>query len=66
MSSATQAGPRRDVVGGVLAAAASLQFGAIVVLGKRVLERGMTVESMLAHRFGVAAVVLAVSLVALG
>lgn len=65
MATATQAGARRDVVGGVLAAAASLQFGAIVVLGKRVLERGMTVESMLAHRFGVAAIVLAACLLAL-
>jgi len=64
LSGATEAGRRRDVVGGLLAAAASLQFGAIVVLGKSVLERGMTVESMLAHRFGVAAVVLAACLVA--
>jgi drug/metabolite transporter (DMT)-like permease len=52
-------------VGGVLAAAASLQFGAIVVTGKRVVERGMSVESMLAYRFGVAAVLLAVLLSAL-
>ena len=65
MSDATEAGTRRDVVGGLLAAAASLQFGAIVVLGKRVLQRGMTVESMLAQRFGVAAVVLAICLVTL-
>jgi drug/metabolite transporter (DMT)-like permease len=65
LSSATEARARRDVVGGILAAAASLQFGAIVILGKSVLERGMTVESMLGHRFGVAAVVLAVCLVAL-
>lgn len=65
MSSATEAGARRDLVGGVLAAAASLQFGAIVILGKSVLERGMTGESMLAHRFGVAAVLLAVCLLAL-
>jgi drug/metabolite transporter (DMT)-like permease len=48
-----------------MAAAASLQFGTIVVLGKRVLERGMSVESMLAFRFGVAAVLLAGGLVAL-
>lgn len=48
-----------------MAAAASLQFGAIVVLGKRVLERGMTVESMLAFRFGVAAAILAAGLVVL-
>jgi drug/metabolite transporter (DMT)-like permease len=53
-------------VGGALAALASLQFGVIVVVGKRVLERGMTVESMLAFRFAVAAIVLRVALVALG
>jgi drug/metabolite transporter (DMT)-like permease len=45
--------------------AASLQFGCIVVLGKRVLEHGMSVESMLATRFGVAAVLLAIVLVVL-
>ncbi len=65
MSESAEAATRRDVVGGLLAAAASLQFGAIVVLGKRILEHGMTVESMLAHRFGVAAVVLAICLVVL-
>jgi drug/metabolite transporter (DMT)-like permease len=53
-------------VGGALAALASLQFGIIVVVGKRVLERGMSVESMLAFRFVVAAIVLTVALVALG
>jgi len=57
---------RNDVVGGALAALASLQFGVIVVVGKRVLERGMSVESMLAFRFAVAAIVLTVALVALG
>jgi drug/metabolite transporter (DMT)-like permease len=55
----------RDAVGGLLVAAASLQFGAVVVLGKGVLERGMTVESMLGYRFGVAALVLAVALLVL-
>jgi drug/metabolite transporter (DMT)-like permease len=65
LAAATQAGARRDVVGAVLAAAASIQFGAIVVLGKRVLERGMTVESMLAYRFGVAAILLTVVLLVL-
>ncbi|HZD18278.1 MAG TPA: DMT family transporter [Actinomycetota bacterium] len=53
---------RGDLLGGALAAMASLQFGVIVVLGKRVLERGMTVESMLAMRFGTAAVFLAIAL----
>jgi drug/metabolite transporter (DMT)-like permease len=55
----------RDAVGGLLVAAASLQFGTVVVLGKGVLERGMTVESMLGYRFGVAALVLAVALLVL-
>jgi drug/metabolite transporter (DMT)-like permease len=53
-------------VGGALAALASLQFGVIVVVGKRVLERGMSVESMLAFRFAVAAIVLTVALAVLG
>ena len=53
-------------MGGALAALASLQFGVIVVVGKRVLERGMSVESMLAFRFAVAGIVLTVALVALG
>jgi drug/metabolite transporter (DMT)-like permease len=56
---------RADAVGGLLVAAASLQFGAVVVLGKGVLERGMTVESMLGYRFGVAALVLALALLVL-
>lgn len=65
MSSATGTRTRGDLFGGALAAAASLQFGGIVVLGKRVLDRGMSVESMLASRFGVAAALLAVVLVVL-
>jgi drug/metabolite transporter (DMT)-like permease len=65
VATATDAGTRRDVVGGILAAAASLQFGVIVVVGKRVLERGMTVESMLAFRFGAAAILLVIVLVAM-
>ena len=65
MTTSTDAATRRDLFGGVLAAAASLQFGVIVVVGKRVLERGMTVESMLAFRFSVAASLLVLVLVAL-
>jgi drug/metabolite transporter (DMT)-like permease len=63
VATTTDAATRRDLVGGALAAAASLQFGAIVVIGKRVLERGMTVESMLAFRFGTAAILLVLVLV---
>jgi drug/metabolite transporter (DMT)-like permease len=59
LATASHVDARRDLVGGAMAAAASLQFGTIVVLGKRVLERGMSVESMLAFRFGVAAILLA-------
>lgn len=62
MATRTDTGTRGDLLGGALAAMASLQFGVIVVLGKRVLERGMTVESMLAMRFGTAAVFLALVL----
>ena len=65
MTSSTDAATRRDLFGGALAAGASLQFGVIVVVGKRVLERGMTVESMLAFRFWVAASLLVLVLVAL-
>jgi drug/metabolite transporter (DMT)-like permease len=65
VAAATDAATRRDLIGGVLAAGASLQFGLIVVIGKRVLERGMTVESMLAFRFATAATLLVVVLVAL-
>jgi drug/metabolite transporter (DMT)-like permease len=65
LAGSTDVATRRDVVGGILAAAASLQFGAIVVVGKRVVERGMTPESMLAYRFGVAAAVLLLTLLLL-
>ncbi|HEX6230177.1 MAG TPA: DMT family transporter [Actinomycetota bacterium] len=65
MATRADAGTRGDLLGGALAAMASLQFGAVVVLGKRVLERGMTVESMLAMRFGTAAVFIVVALLLL-
>jgi drug/metabolite transporter (DMT)-like permease len=54
----TAARRRADLVGGGLAALGALLFGVVVVLGKRVVEGPMTPESMLAFRFGVAAVVL--------
>jgi drug/metabolite transporter (DMT)-like permease len=65
VTTSADAATRRDLVGGVLAAAASLQFGVIVVVGKRVLERGMTVESMLAFRFATAASLLVIVLLVL-
>jgi drug/metabolite transporter (DMT)-like permease len=49
---------RTDLIGGGLAALGALLFGLVVVLGKRVVEGPMTPESMLAFRFGVAAIVL--------
>lgn len=48
-----------------MVALAALCFGSIVVLGKHELEGGITVYSLLAIRFGVAAVVLFAVLVAL-
>jgi drug/metabolite transporter (DMT)-like permease len=54
-----------EAVGGALVALAALCFGSVVVLGKHELESGITVYSLLAIRFGVAAVVLLAVLVAL-
>lgn len=56
---------RDEAVGGALVALAAVCFGSIVVLGKHELESGLTVYSLLAIRFGVAAVVLFALLVAL-
>ena len=56
---------RPEAVGGALVALAALCFGSVVVLGKHELEGGITVYSLLAIRFGVAAVVLFALLVAL-
>jgi drug/metabolite transporter (DMT)-like permease len=50
---------RIDALGGAYIALASLQFGAVVVLGKIVEDSGLPVASFLAARFGVAAVLLA-------
>jgi drug/metabolite transporter (DMT)-like permease len=58
-------GPRAESVGGGLVALAAVLFGSVVVLGKRELERGISVYSLLAIRFGVAAVILFGILVAL-
>ncbi len=54
-----------EAVGGGAAALAAIQFGAIVVLGKLAGRRGLPVPSMLAIRFGIAALVLAIALAAL-
>ncbi|HKZ75880.1 MAG TPA: DMT family transporter [Actinomycetota bacterium] len=58
-------GTRAEAVGGALVAFGALCFGSIVVLGKHVLEGGITVYSLLAIRFGVGAVVLFAFLVTL-
>src|SRR5213593_4473812 len=56
---------RGEAVGGALVALAAVCFGFVVVLGKHELESGISVYSLLAIRFGVAAVVLFALLVAL-
>jgi drug/metabolite transporter (DMT)-like permease len=61
----TVAEGRRDVAGGLLTALAALLFGAIVTVGRSVAVEGVPVSSILAVRFGTAAVVLAVVLVVL-
>jgi drug/metabolite transporter (DMT)-like permease len=54
-----------EAVGGALVALAALLFGVVVVLGKLVERTGLPVASMLAIRFGLAALVLVVILWAL-
>lgn len=56
---------RDEAIGGALIAAASAQFGAVVVMGKVVLRRGLPVPSALAFRFGIGAVLLTALLVLL-
>ncbi len=56
---------RADAVGGALVALGAVCFGSVVVLGKGQLDRGVPVSSLLAVRFGVAALVLLAILVAL-
>lgn len=53
---------QEETLGGLLVASAALFFGGVVVLGKFTLRRELPVTSMLAVRFGVAAVILAVAL----
>lgn len=52
-------------MGGALAVSAALLFGAVVVLSSSIFDRGLPVSSVLAVRFGSAAVVLAVILAVL-
>jgi len=64
---ATSPERRTDLFGAVLIAGGTVQFGAIVVLG-RIATRpgGIPVPALLAYRFGLAAVLLGLLLVALG
>jgi drug/metabolite transporter (DMT)-like permease len=54
---------REETLGGLLVGLASLLFGSVVIFGRFVLREGVTVPSMLAMRFGIAAVLLAIALV---
>src|SRR5207245_518757 len=47
-----------EALGGLFVALASIQFGLVVVFGKVASNRGVPVESLLAIRFGIAALVL--------
>ena len=49
---------RHDLLGGLSAAASAVLFGAIIIWGRFVLERGIAVETMLSIRFAIGAVVL--------
>lgn len=55
---------QRDVAGGLLTAVAAILFGAIVTIGRSVAVRDVPVSSLLAVRFGTAAAILALILVA--
>ncbi|HET7235207.1 MAG TPA: DMT family transporter [Actinomycetota bacterium] len=49
---------RHDLLGGLAAAASAILFGAIIIWGRFVLERGIPVETMLSIRFAIGALVL--------
>jgi drug/metabolite transporter (DMT)-like permease len=55
-----------EALGASFVALASVQFGLVVVFGKVASNRGVPVESLLAVRFAIAAVVLALGLIATG
>jgi drug/metabolite transporter (DMT)-like permease len=57
-----EARTRYDLLGGGSAAGSAILFGAIIIWGRFVLERGIPVETMLSIRFGIGAVVLAVAI----
>jgi drug/metabolite transporter (DMT)-like permease len=55
---------RDEALGGAFVAASSIQFALVVVLGKVATNRGLPVQSLLAIRFAIAAVVLVFGLAA--
>lgn len=55
---------RADLAGAGLVVLTSVQFGAVVVLGKAVISSGLPVPTYLSVRFGVAALLLAAALAA--
>jgi drug/metabolite transporter (DMT)-like permease len=57
---------RNDLLGGLAAAASAVFFGAIIIWGRFVLERGIPVETMLSIRFAIGALVLLSAIVATG
>jgi drug/metabolite transporter (DMT)-like permease len=57
--SPARTGALREFLGGGFVALASLQFGAVVILGKLMAGRDLPIPSMLAVRFALAGVVLA-------
>jgi drug/metabolite transporter (DMT)-like permease len=60
--SPVRTGGLRELAGGGFVALASLQFGAVVILGKFMADRDLPIPSMLAIRFALAGMVLAVAL----
>ena len=58
----TDRGRTAELVGGGLIGLASIQFGIVVILGKLAQRSGISVFAMLAVRFGIAAVVIALAL----
>ncbi|MGH2681856.1 MAG: DMT family transporter [Actinomycetota bacterium] len=60
--SPTRSGNLREVAGGSFIALASIQFGAVVVLGKLLADRHVAVPAMLAVRFALAGTLLAAAL----
>jgi drug/metabolite transporter (DMT)-like permease len=58
----SQATARHDLFGGLSAALSAILFGAIIIWGRFVLERGIPVETMLSIRFAIGAVVLGIAI----